>query len=77
MKIEEADLKFIECDACAAKPGAPMLCAGCLQNRLVIEQLLSERAEAHAAHLEAMNRQYREILELRGQVAELRRQLRL
>jgi hypothetical protein len=33
------DLEFTECDACAAKPGAPVLCAGCLRNRALIEQL--------------------------------------
>ena len=64
IKIEERDLKFIECDACAAKPGTPMLCAGCLQNRLVIEQLKRERDEARAARVDAMARQYRKSLEL-------------
>lgn len=29
-------LRFMECDACAAKPGSPTLCAGCLHNRDVI-----------------------------------------
>jgi hypothetical protein len=30
---------FIECDSCRAKPGTPVLCAGCLHNRAVIERL--------------------------------------
>ncbi len=34
MKIE-----FKECDSCAAKPGSPPLCWGCLHNRSVIGQL--------------------------------------
>lgn len=31
--------QFIECDTCRAKPGSPTLCAGCLNNRRVIEEL--------------------------------------
>lgn len=31
--------KFMECDTCRAKPGAPTLCEGCLHNRAVIERL--------------------------------------
>ena len=30
---------FKECDECAAKPGSPYLCAGCINNRSVIEYL--------------------------------------
>lgn len=33
---------FVECDACAAKPGMPPLCAGCLANRLLIGTLRKE-----------------------------------
>jgi len=32
-------LEFRECDACAAKPGCPTLCNGCLANRAVIGRL--------------------------------------
>jgi predicted HAD superfamily Cof-like phosphohydrolase len=32
-------VKFVECDACAEKPGSPNLCAGCLNNRTVIDRL--------------------------------------
>lgn len=32
-------LEFVECDICAAKPGMPMLCEGCLHNRAVISEL--------------------------------------
>lgn len=35
MKLK-AFLRFAECDTCAAKPGSPFLCAGCLHNRDVI-----------------------------------------
>lgn len=41
-------LEFRECDTCRAKPGAPMLCQGCLHNRIVIERLVeaaTKRAE--------------------------------
>jgi len=31
--------EFMECDTCAAKPGTPALCAGCLTNRVTIETL--------------------------------------
>jgi len=30
---------FIECPACAAKAGSPLLCASCLHNRALIERL--------------------------------------
>lgn len=32
-------LEFRECDTCRAKPGTPLLCDGCLHNRLVIAEL--------------------------------------
>jgi len=32
-------LVFIPCDTCRAKPGSPLLCAGCLHNRTVIDRL--------------------------------------
>lgn len=31
--------EFIECETCAAKPGMPTLCKGCLHNRTVIDRL--------------------------------------
>lgn len=34
-------IKFQECDVCAAKPGTPILCWGCINNRDVIEKLTS------------------------------------
>ena len=33
----EAD--FVECDTCRVKPGAPVLCGGCLANRRTIGAL--------------------------------------
>lgn len=38
-----AEPRFQECETCAAKPGAPILCAGCLNNRTVINDLLARR----------------------------------
>lgn len=38
--------RFVECAACAAKSGSPVLCAGCLRNRATIAQLETELAEA-------------------------------
>ena len=32
-------MKFVECDTCNAKPGSPVLCSGCLQNRSNIEKI--------------------------------------
>ena len=31
--------RFVECDSCRAKPGSPLLCAGCIHNREVISFL--------------------------------------
>ena len=36
---------FVECATCAAKPGTPVLCAGCLQNRARIAKLEDGLAE--------------------------------
>ena len=33
---------FIECDTCKAKPGHPILCDGCLENRVTIEAMQKE-----------------------------------
>lgn len=38
--------EFRECAACAAKPGAPVLCDACLHNRAAINRLVAEVAEA-------------------------------
>jgi len=35
--------QFIECDTCAAKPGMPTLCRGCLHNRTVIDRLNTKK----------------------------------
>jgi hypothetical protein len=32
-------LDFKECDTCAAKPGSPILCEGCLHNRAIISEI--------------------------------------
>lgn len=31
--------KFVECESCAAKPGSPTLCLGCVSNRETIEHM--------------------------------------
>jgi hypothetical protein len=31
--------EFMECDSCKIKPGSPTLCNGCLNNRMVINNL--------------------------------------
>ncbi len=33
---------FVECATCAAKPGTPTLCPGCLMNRSTIHELKEE-----------------------------------
>jgi hypothetical protein len=38
-KQKYIDMEFVECDTCAAKPGTPALCAGCLANRETISRL--------------------------------------
>lgn len=45
-----ANLEFKECDTCAAKPGSPPLCAGCLNNRQVI-YAMGETIKRQAADL--------------------------
>lgn len=35
-------MRFVECAACAAKPGSPTLCASCVANRGEISRLTSE-----------------------------------
>ncbi len=40
--LNTQSFRFIECDACRAKPGAPTLCFGCLANRALIEHLCTE-----------------------------------
>ena len=47
--------EFKECDVCAAKPGSPELCWGCLHNRSVIENLTSGWS---AADLDDLDRKF-------------------
>jgi hypothetical protein len=37
---ESQPTDFMECDTCRAKPGTPTLCAGCLHNRSLINELM-------------------------------------
>ena len=39
--------RFRECETCAAKPGSPELCVGCIINRNTIELLHDELDEFH------------------------------
>jgi hypothetical protein len=38
-QIDVKCIDFVECDACNEKPGIPVLCSGCLHNRMVISRL--------------------------------------
>lgn len=38
-RIDFEKRQFVPCDRCAAKPGAPTLCVGCLANRQTIEEI--------------------------------------
>ncbi len=40
------NLQFQECESCSAKPGAPILCKGCLHNREVISKLLARKNQS-------------------------------
>lgn len=40
-----SEFEFVECAACAAKPGSPSLCAACLQNRATINELRGRLAK--------------------------------
>lgn len=36
--------EFTECDSCRQKPGTPVLCDGCLANRVLIAELQKDAA---------------------------------
>lgn len=42
---------FVECDTCAAKPGSPSLCAGCLANRHIITLLKKEISRGRSSQV--------------------------
>ena len=42
------DCQFVECDACRAKPGSPVLCQSCLANRNAIDVLRARYDELRA-----------------------------
>ena len=42
-------LEYTECETCAAKPGSPTLCAGCLNNRTHIGRLEAALRDAFNA----------------------------
>lgn len=42
---DKLEMVFKECETCAAKTGAPLLCAGCLHNRTVIGRLTETRPD--------------------------------
>lgn len=46
--------EFQECTTCRAKPGSPVLCAGCLANRATIERL---KMSHHNGELSGVNRE--------------------
>lgn len=52
-------VEFRECDTCAAKPGSPYLCAGCLNNRNTINKL-----EVELQHLRQKQDIIRGVLDL-------------
>ena len=43
-KIKLSEYK--ECDTCSAKPGSPLLCSGCLNNRTIIQDLTTKLEQA-------------------------------
>jgi hypothetical protein len=72
-------IEFQECAACAAKPGAPTLCAACLHNRTTINRLCAQvestrhpltkeevRAALHAGHVERMVATWTSLVRQRG-----------
>lgn len=42
---EECKLEFVECEACASKPGSPTLCKSCRANRDAITDLKVELSQ--------------------------------
>ena len=39
------DTAFVECESCSKKPGSPILCDGCLRNRIRMSRLRERLAE--------------------------------
>lgn len=72
--------EFVECAACAAKPGSPELCASCLHNRTAISELTKATS---TGELLLRTKEYRrnwvaeeaKRITLENQVAELKRKL--
>lgn len=48
-KVFEAMNEFRECETCAAKPGAPVLCPSCASNRSVISRSQEEAGKPATA----------------------------
>lgn len=64
--LEDRHLQFLECAACAAKPGSPSLCPSCLHNRDLISQL--KRAAPKVVAEDSAVMVQRAVHDLRAQV---------
>lgn len=47
--------QFKECATCAAKPGSPTLCAGCLHNRTTIDRYNARQSQDATAERKALS----------------------
>jgi hypothetical protein len=65
--------EFVECDACRAKPGTPVLCDGCRHNRRLIESLQSTCKNNIAHHRQVLTAAQARIAELEGENEQLRK----
>jgi len=57
---EIQEWEFRECDTCSAKLGSPILCSGCLHNRLIISKIsqkLAEQEERHKREIEDLKKE--------------------
>lgn len=55
---------FMECAACAAKPGSPPLCASCLHNRARLEELRKQLVLVATAQTTRSEDQLNESIEI-------------
>ena len=69
-------LEFMECDTCRAKPGSPVLCVGCLHNRVAIGRL-QELCQGDTHKTEPYQPRVGDRVALEGEVVEIEEERRL
>jgi hypothetical protein len=52
--MKKEKFEFRECDACAALPGSPVLCSGCIHNRTTIFRLIENESKRKQEMIEEL-----------------------